>query len=994
MPGSRLQRILIPGRHVAHTTFQASFLRLILGRPVQPGWFRFPSGRLGHLPAGSAPPVGVLSDVVFAITSANMSGSSYNPIPFEMRLLGCDRFSTMLRAIPGVRSVRAYGIPHLRHAPSTKFAEFVIKEVEAASGGRVACDPETTAVLCCTPEVAAQYTELGYLVLPAEAVLHEAVPLPLPDTGAGLLSGDDSPLQLALATAAAPATPADVISRLVSAAQAETTRQLGAVDPLGNRPVTVVGGSALSAPLAVQPTPAASAGAHTTAAPLKVACPSTPPPTAAASGSQVARDAFAAAVATPGGTLPEDEILRVVVTDPVIRQIASQATVGLWRDYPEVASGAVRLFTDPVLKHGGGLTDTRDYATYATAMSAPVVLELKWADLRPDVVEGRIADEGTADGGMLVLAARDFPDSDLLGVDLAAQFIERCRQRQRAGHFGASFVHFTQRNLLFPVFRDASIDTTLCNSTTHELWSYAAGQASLQLYLSLKARQLRRGGRLLCRDVTAPLRQHRDTLVLLWLRDDDGAGPGASGGGRVGPFDDLVAPASSTTAPPHADETSPPGKRPRGRHTSPLDDQSLSAHLLRLSTADRFVRFARDFLHNRRPVPGNAAASGSHDSAASAGKLVRAGSRLGATIVTAAADAIARASPTPTPALAAAAGAARLLANGEASFAPSPNDAAAVRYLELGPGAHPARLRRKAAAATAAAGRDDGAAAPAPGAALAGAAVGTAAPELPCAVAPDRLPALIDAAQAAECAATSAEVEASSGAVDSSGRVFLVRLGDAMEYLAKHTYTENWDAELHEQFCYFDVQQWSHHLQLSGLTMCGQRADASAAPMQSRSEPDGAAVAPVPEQAQAGTAASEGAVSVTGTRAYCNPWLVRHRFAPCAAISAVPLGLLGELDLLDCGEADGAEAGDGLVRAEDGLARRTLKRGADGTDVSSGGRLREVLRWRGAPWEPQEAGLGTDPVLSERAKDVQMWLSGAKRLQWPETNVVVVAEKQ
>ena len=77
-------------------------------------------------------------------------------------------------------------------------------------------------------------------------------------------------------------------------------------------------------------------------------------------------------------------------------------------------------------------------------------------------------DEGCADGALLAEVSRDFPDSDVFGIDLSSEFAGRFHERQRAGEFGGAYVHFFHRNLFDRIFEPGSIDTTICNSTLHE----------------------------------------------------------------------------------------------------------------------------------------------------------------------------------------------------------------------------------------------------------------------------------------------------------------------------------------------------------------------------------------------------------------------------------------------------------------------------------------------------------------------------------------------
>lgn len=205
----------------------------------------------------------------------------------------------------------------------------------------------------------------------------------------------------------------------------------------------------------------------------------------------------------------------------------SNSTRAVFRDFPDALAQIRRLFHDPLLTEQGDLTETRDYATYTRAMSDAV--DVKYSEIHPFLRPGKIVDEGCADGALLERVARDFPDSDLIGVDLSAEMLARAREAQRAGRYGGAFVFFKQQNLMTPVSDTQAdrADTIICNSTLHELWSYGAGDESVRAYLRGKRRQLRAGGGLVVRDVVGP--DDKDQPVLLeclagdGLAEDDGA---------------------------------------------------------------------------------------------------------------------------------------------------------------------------------------------------------------------------------------------------------------------------------------------------------------------------------------------------------------------------------------------------------------------------------------------------------------------------------------
>ena len=179
-------------------------------------------------------------------------------------------------------------------------------------------------------------------------------------------------------------------------------------------------------------------------------------------------------------------------------------------------------------------------------------MDIKFNDIKDAVVEGKIADEGCADGALMVRLAETFPDSDIIGIDITGEFISRVEERQRAGEFKKSFVYVYQRNLLQPVFSNNSVDTVICNSTLHELWSYGEQAKSVRNYLRYKYKQLTPGGRLVIRDVVGP--EHKGTVVYMKLNTLDG-------------------------------ET-----------YSSDDERILSTPPERLSTASRFFRFVHDYL--------------------------------------------------------------------------------------------------------------------------------------------------------------------------------------------------------------------------------------------------------------------------------------------------------------------------------------------------------------------------------------------------------------
>lgn len=218
--------------------------------------------------------------------------------------------------------------------------------------------------------------------------------------------------------------------------------------------------------------------------------------------------------------------------NPKLQSHLAPSSFSVFRDFPEIPRRIIRLYRDPLTNQEGSLTEGRNYNSYARGMNE--IMRLKYLDIAAAIKPGRIVDEGCSDGGLLAEIAQGFPDSDLYGIDLSAEFAHRFEERRRAGEFGGSYAHFFLRNLLDPLFDPESIDTTLCNSTLHELWSYADGEKTVRAYLAEKFRQLRPGGRLIIRDVVGP--EDGEQEVLLWCNANDGKSDGPENGNRSQAF--------------------------------------------------------------------------------------------------------------------------------------------------------------------------------------------------------------------------------------------------------------------------------------------------------------------------------------------------------------------------------------------------------------------------------------------------------------------------
>jgi hypothetical protein len=409
--------LLFPGRHLLNTKFQEHYLWDALALPT----------------------CKKISEIIFAVTSANQSHSRYNPIPFYERAISLDRFASQFKKSGTRYSI--IGIPHFN--PTGRFADYTVKEIKESTEGKLSLTPDNTVVLCSTQDLILQYEKLGFTVLTIEYD---------PSTKKYITE-----------------TPIEILKAIVKAGE-------------GWR------------------------------------------------------------------------------TDKNIKEKLSATTFETWNDFPDIPQTILRLWRDPLLTESGSLTLDRNYSAYAYGMSNDALIDFKYKDIRMAIKPGKIVDEGCADASLIVRLARDFPDSDLVGIELTTEFTARCEERLRAGEFGGTYVHFHQRNLLDKIFEDNTIDTTICNSTTHELWSYAEQEKSLRGYLQKKYDQTAPGGRLIIRDVVGP--PDGEEEIYMKLSDSDGKDA------------DIL-------------------KKCPNR-------DSLKKHLETLSTYARFIRFAKEYLADLR----------------------------------------------------------------------------------------------------------------------------------------------------------------------------------------------------------------------------------------------------------------------------------------------------------------------------------------------------------------------------------------------------------
>ena len=81
------------------------------------------------------------------------------------------------------------------------------------------------------------------------------------------------------------------------------------------------------------------------------------------------------------------------------------------------------------------------------------IINIKFDDIKPFVVQGKIVDVGCSTGSLVRLLAQEFQESDIIGIEATRKFYEFCKLQQ----YPNPFVFFYRRNILDPAFKRAGI---------------------------------------------------------------------------------------------------------------------------------------------------------------------------------------------------------------------------------------------------------------------------------------------------------------------------------------------------------------------------------------------------------------------------------------------------------------------------------------------------------------------------------------------------------
>ncbi len=230
------------------------------------------------------------------------------------------------------------------------------------------------------------------------------------------------------------------------------------------------------------------------------------------------------------------------------------STIKIWAQY-ELGKLTKEILNDPIIGEDGDLTESRDYGSYVRKMDE--ISTLKFEETAPFIQAGNIGDIGCAVGSWIKHASHEsrLHESDFYGIELSRQLFSLCENRKAQQEFGNPNVYFKMKNAVNGlVFKPNSMNTIHTGSLTHEIESYGSREDLLK-FIQNRYEELKPQGVWINRDVVGP--ENGDQEVLLWLNDSDGS--------SEDPFKNFT------------------------------DRMDLSAYLKKLSTANRFLRFAKNF---------------------------------------------------------------------------------------------------------------------------------------------------------------------------------------------------------------------------------------------------------------------------------------------------------------------------------------------------------------------------------------------------------------
>lgn len=206
---------------------------------------------------------------------------------------------------------------------------------------------------------------------------------------------------------------------------------------------------------------------------------------------------FRSHVPNSEGALPSD-LLAAIATGASWREMATDSTVAVF-DAHGLEARIAEIFRDVLLNEDGELSTGRDYAVYSAGMDAS--MHVKEADIFPHVLPGKIVDKGCGTGALLVRLSEQFPDSEIVGMDLSRQLLLQSERKFFPNHN----VAVVKGNIIENRFKAGSLSTVIFSSVMHEIYSYNGyDRDQVRKTLANTRLELRTGGRIIIRDGIKP----------------------------------------------------------------------------------------------------------------------------------------------------------------------------------------------------------------------------------------------------------------------------------------------------------------------------------------------------------------------------------------------------------------------------------------------------------------------------------------------------------
>lgn len=193
------------------------------------------------------------------------------------------------------------------------------------------------------------------------------------------------------------------------------------------------------------------------------------------------------------------------------KKYASNASINLYKKY-NLGEVIQEIYSEVLTTSEGELTETRNFRTYGSQMDAS--MPMKWQEISPFIVEGKIVDAGCGTGTLLFYLSENFPEADVIGIDLSREFLRYCEGQYYPNHN----VYVYRKNIISQNFRQDTIATKIFSSILHEVYSYNNySKQVIAKTLRNTYKELEGGGRVIIRDGVKP---ENKTVYLLFNSKD------------------------------------------------------------------------------------------------------------------------------------------------------------------------------------------------------------------------------------------------------------------------------------------------------------------------------------------------------------------------------------------------------------------------------------------------------------------------------------------